>query len=85
MILPNTVTINTEDGQLTLDQVDIVIVDDSRLKTVKVRLHPLKKLMLVWQKEDYDTAGDYTQQQLEDAVYQILSDGNLVSNLEALY
>lgn len=84
MNLPETITINTTDGQTTIDRVNIITIDDSANKRVLVRLYPLRKPLLIWQKDAYDQAGDYTQQQLEDVVYDMITNGDLTNNLQAL-
>lgn len=68
----------------TISQVFPLIIDDHMGKTCRVMLRPGIKPMIVWQGEDYDNAGDYTQQQLEDRILEILGD-DAQEKIQALY
>jgi hypothetical protein len=57
---------------ITLNELKLLILDDVNKKTCSVRITPFPKPLLLWSGESYDTAGDYTQAQLEARVLEVL-------------
>ena len=83
MNLPNPITITPppitkRDGTIktfnpiTLTKLDLVIIDDNERKVVMVQIKPVPRPLALWEKEDYDLAGDYTQAQVEAKVLELL-------------
>lgn len=72
MKLNNPIKINIQGTDIILEDLDLLIIDDTKHKKVVVKIHPLAKPLLVWKQEDYDAAGDYTQAQLEAKILEIL-------------
>lgn len=58
--------------QITINELDITILDNPKKKTVYVQIKPFPLPLLIWQNEEYDNAGDYTQNQLENKLLEIL-------------
>lgn len=57
---------------ITLNSLDFVILDDVNKKTCSVRIKPFPVPLVLWSGQDYDIAGDYTQQDVEDRILEIL-------------
>lgn len=57
---------------ITLSSLDFVILDDVNKKTCSVRIKPFPIPLVLWSGQDYDNAGDYTQEELEDRILEIL-------------
>lgn len=57
---------------LTLNSLDITIIDSPVRRTVSVAIRPCPLPLVVWQGDAYDAAGDYTQAQLEARVLELL-------------
>lgn len=69
---------------ITLNEIDIVIIDDSKRKTAMAQLRPVPRPLVLWENEAYTAAGDYTQAQVETRVTELL--GNDPKNvLEGLF
>lgn len=95
MNLPNPVTITPPpitkaDGSvktfnpITLTELDITIIDNAKRKSVVAQIRPIPRPLVLWQGNDYTTAGDYTQAQVEARVLELLGD-NPKAVLEALF
>jgi hypothetical protein len=65
MQLPTSVTLTVDAEELTLTQLEPVLIDDSAHKLVLARLHPALRPLLLWRGQAYDAAGDWTQAQAE--------------------
>lgn len=77
-IIVNPDPIRRRDGSLknlatiTLNELKLVILDDVNAKTCSVRISPFPKPLVLWSGNDYDLAGDYTQEQLENKLLEVL-------------
>jgi hypothetical protein len=83
MKLNKSVTIKIHDGNIVLNDLDLVIFDHPSKKTVLIKVHPLARLFPLWKGQEYDKIGDYTQTQLEDRLLEILGD-NIEKGLQDL-
>lgn len=69
---------------ITIDELDITITDNAKRKIAVAHIKPAPRPMLLWEKEAYDLAGDYTQEMVETKVLELLgSDPKTV--LEGLF
>lgn len=68
---------------ITFTELDITIVDNPKRKIVSVRIFGLPSSLVLWSNEAYDSAGDYTQTQLEARINELLGDdpSSTLSNL----
>jgi hypothetical protein len=57
---------------IVLNELDVTIIDNSKRKIVSAHIRPAPRPMLLWEKEAYDQAGDYTQAMVEARVLQLL-------------
>lgn len=57
---------------MTFNELDITIIDNPKRKIVMVRINFIPNPLVVWTQNDYDSAGDYTQAQLEARVSELL-------------
>lgn len=57
---------------ITLTELDITIMDNSKRKSVLVQVRPCPRPLVLWEKEAYDLAGDYTQAMVEARVMELL-------------
>jgi hypothetical protein len=57
---------------ITLNELDITIMDNAKRKSVMVQVRPCPRPLVLWTKEAYDAAGDYTQAQVESRVLELL-------------
>lgn len=83
MQLPQSVTLNIHGEEITLDNLDFVIIDHPSKKAVLVRLAPFLRMILLWKENEYDTIGDYTQAQVENKILEILGE-DLQTKLQSL-
>lgn len=67
-----------------IDSLDIMLLDNSKYKTVSAILLPSTRPLLLWCGETYDTIGDYTQAQAEARILELLGD-DPKSMIESLY
>lgn len=83
MNLANSIVVNPDpirkrDGSLkkipsiTLNELKLVILDDVNAKTCSVRISPFPKPLVLWSGSEYDSIGDYTQEQLENKLLEVL-------------
>lgn len=56
-----------------IDNIDIVVIDDNARKVVLAKLLPFAKTMMLWKGLEYDQIGDYTQEQVENRVLEIIA------------
>jgi hypothetical protein len=95
MNLPSPVTIQPpsitrRDGEvrvqkpITLNALDVTIMDSSRRKSCIARIHPCPFPLTLWSGAAYDAAGDYTQAQVEARVLELLG-SDLKAGLEGLF
>ena len=83
MNLPNPVTIQPptitrSNGEvrvqkpITLTELDVTIIDNSKRKSVVAQVRPCPFPLVLWTGEAYESAGDYTQAQVEARVTELL-------------
>lgn len=69
---------------ITLNELDVTIIDNAKRKSVVVQIRPCPRPLVLWEKEAYDAAGDYTQAQVEARILELLgNDPKIV--LEGLF
>jgi hypothetical protein len=83
MQLTKPVTLTVTDQELLLDTLDLIIIDDSARKFIVARLHPVLRPLPLWRGEEYDDAGDWTQEQAEARVLELLG-SDIQAGLQAL-
>jgi hypothetical protein len=68
---------------IVLNELDITIIDNSKKKRVVVQIHPCPRPLELWTKETYDSVGDYTQNQVEARILELLGNDpkNTLENL----
>lgn len=59
---------------LVLDELKLVIMDDLSNKSINVRIHGIPTLILVVSKDEYDTFGEWSRQQIIDKLSEKLGD-----------
>ncbi|NBU33479.1 hypothetical protein EBZ38_11445 [bacterium] len=69
---------------ITVDKLNITIIDNCEMKVVSALIRPAPRPLILWNKEDYDKIGDYTQAQIESRITELLGD-NPASVLEGLF
>jgi hypothetical protein len=57
---------------ITLTELDITIIDNAKRKSVVAQIRPLPMPLVLWSGSDYDSAGDYTQAQVESKITELL-------------
>jgi len=83
MQLSTPVTLTVTDKELTLDTLDLIIIDDSARKFIVARLHPVLRPLPLWRGEEYDVAGDWTQAQAEERILELVG-SDVQAGLQAL-
>lgn len=74
MQLPTPVTLTVDNAELTLTQLELVLIDDSAHKLVVARLHPALRPLFLYRGKDYDDIGNWTQEQAEAEITAQLGD-----------
>jgi len=69
---------------ITLSALDVTIIDNAMRKTCVAQVRPCPYPLMLWQKEAYDAAGDYTQAQAEARVLELLGP-DIKAGLERLF
>jgi hypothetical protein len=69
---------------IILTELDITIVDNKKRKICEVRIRPCPYPLILWSGDDYDIIGDYTQEQVEDRVLELLG-SDAKAGLETLF
>lgn len=75
---------------ITLSSLKFVILDDNNKKECSVRISPFPLPLVLWSGEEYDLAGDYTQDQVESRILEKLGNDpasvlkNLMPNYEII-
>jgi hypothetical protein len=69
---------------ITLTELDVTIIDNAKTKTCVARIRPCPQAIDMWEGAAYDTAGDYTQAQVEARVLEVLG-SDVKAGLEALF
>ena len=74
MILQTPITLMINNEQVETSNLDILIMDHQSRKIVLARIGPAFMPLVLWRGNDYDTAGDYTQTQVEDRILELLGE-----------
>lgn len=69
---------------ITLNELDVTIVDNAKRKIVSVQIRPFPRMLVLWTGAAYEAAGDYTQAQVEAKVLELLG-SNPASVLQGLF
>lgn len=70
---------------IKLEQLDnVIFMDNPTQKTVHVQIRPIPRLLLLFEKKEYDLLGDYTQAQLDNILKQKLGE-DPQKTLQSLY
>ena len=69
---------------ITLTELDITIIDNSKKKTVLAKVTPCPIPLILWQGVSYTAIGDYTQAQVENKILELLG-GDPKTVLEDLF
>lgn len=69
---------------VTLTELDITITDNAKRKRCEARVRPCPVPLILWEKDAYDAAGDYTQAQAEARVLELLGP-DIKAALERLF
>jgi hypothetical protein len=83
MELVTPVTLVVDGADLTINTLDLIIIDDSARKFIVARLHPVLRPLPLWRGEEYDAAGDWTQEQAEERILELLG-SDIQAGLQAL-
>lgn len=67
------ITVRLRNGMtITRRTLNLVLTDDSKNRRVIAQLLPVSKPLLLWEGEEYEEIGDYTQSQAEARVLEVL-------------
>lgn len=69
---------------ITLSELDVTLIDNSKRKTCVAQIRPCPYPLVLWTGADYDAAGDYTQDQTESRILELLG-SDIKAGLEALF
>jgi hypothetical protein len=69
---------------LVLSKLDVTTIDNSERRSCVARIAPCPLQLTLWEGEDYDKAGDYTQADVEARVLSLLG-ADIKAGLEALF
>lgn len=69
---------------LTLTELDVTIIDNAKRKHCVAQIRPCPYPLVLWEKEAYDAAGDYTQAQAEARILELLG-SDIKAGLEKLF
>jgi hypothetical protein len=69
---------------ITLNSLDVVLIDSSSKKIVVAQIRPCPRPLVLWENEAYDSIGDYTQNQAENRILELLGD-NPTETLQNLF
>lgn len=69
---------------ITLASLDVTIIDNAKRKSCLAQVRPCPFPLVLWEKQAYDAAGDYTQSQAEARVLELLGP-DLKAGLERLF
>lgn len=83
MQLSTPVTLTVAAEELTLDKLDLIIIDDSARKFIIARLHPVLRPIPLWRGVEYDVIGDWTQAQAESRVLELIG-SDIQAGLQSL-
>jgi hypothetical protein len=71
-------------NSITLDSIDLVIIDNTKNKTVIAQILPISITTVIWKGADYDLIGDWTKSQVEKKLEELMGD-NPSKFLRSLY
>ena len=74
MTLNTSLTLIINNEQVEVSSLDVLIMDHESKKIALARLGPAFMPLILWRGNDYDTAGDYTQAQVEARILELLGD-----------
>lgn len=69
---------------ITLTSLDVTLIDNSKIKKCEARIRPCPYPLVLWIGNDYDNAGNYTQDQAESRILELLG-SDIKAGLEALF
>ena len=69
---------------ITLTELDVTIIDNAKRKRCEAIVRPCPYPLELWKGDAYDAAGDYTQDQVEARILELLGD-DPKSVLESLF
>ena len=69
---------------ITLSALDVTVIDNATRKSCVAQILPCRYPLVLWQREAYDAAGDYTQAQAEARVLELLGP-DIKAGLERLF
>lgn len=69
---------------VTIAELDVTLIDSVKRRVVSARLLPCPRPLVLWQGDDYDEAGDYTQAEAEERVLELLGP-DIQAGLESLF
>lgn len=69
---------------ILVTELDITLIDNSKQKKCEARIRPCPRTLVLWTGDSYDAAGDYTQDQAESRVLELLGP-DIKAGLEALF
>ena len=69
---------------ITLMELDVTTIDNEKRRAVIANIRPCPFPLTLWEGEDYDKAGDYTQSGVEARVLELLGK-DIKAGLEALF
>lgn len=73
MMFSSPLTIRLRNGVVIKErEFNLVLTDDSRSRRVVAQLLPVSKPFVLWEGAAYDAIGDYTQEQAEARVLEVL-------------
>jgi hypothetical protein len=69
---------------ITLTELDITTIDNEKQKSAVAHIAPCPFPLTLWEGEDYDKAGDYTQTDVEARILELFGK-DIKAGLEALF
>ncbi len=68
---------------IIVDELDFTIIDNPKKKFVYAQIFPIAKPLILWENGSYDLAGDYTQEQIESRILELLGSNpeDVIENL----
>lgn len=84
MNLPEPVTLARVNGEsVTIDSLSLILHDYNERRLVRAILGPHCRDLILWQDDEYDAVGDWTQSQAESRIIDLLGD-DIQGALQAL-
>jgi hypothetical protein len=68
---------------IVLKELNYLLIDNVNAKKAMVQISYIPQPLILWKDQEYDTVGDYTQQQVEDRIIELLGDdpSSVLNNL----